>query len=81
MWLVERREVDLWAFYNKWPNSKGERPLQSVYMAAFFGTFGCQEFDLSEKSFGASKTEIQTLIERSNFFSIKYSESDKRTLI
>ena len=34
-----------------------------------------------EKSLGASKTETQTLVERSNFFSIKYSESDKRTLI
>ena len=34
-----------------------------------------------EKSLGASKTETQTLVERLNFFSIKYSESDKRTLI
>ena len=34
-----------------------------------------------EKSLDASKTETQTLVERSNFFSIKYSESDKRTLI
>ena len=34
-----------------------------------------------EKSLGASKTETQTLVERSNFFSIKYSKSDKRTLI
>ena len=34
-----------------------------------------------EKSLGASKTKTQTLIERSNFFSIKYLEFDKRTLI
>ena len=34
-----------------------------------------------EKSLSASKTETQTLVERSNFFSIKYSKSDKRTLI
>ena len=34
-----------------------------------------------EKSLGASKTETQTLVERSNLFSIKYSKSDKRTLI
>ena len=34
-----------------------------------------------EKSLGASKTEAQTLVERSNFFSIKYSECDNRTLI
>ena len=34
-----------------------------------------------EKSLGASKTETQTLIKRSKFFSIKYSESNKRTLI
>ena len=34
-----------------------------------------------KKSLGASKTEIQTLVKRSNFFSIKYLESDKRTLI
>ena len=34
-----------------------------------------------QKSLGASKTETQTLVKRSNFFSIKYSESDKRTLI
>ena len=33
------------------------------------------------KSLGASKMETQTLVERSNFFSIKYSKSDKRTLI
>ena len=31
-----------------------------------------------KKSLGASKMETQTLVERSNFFSIKYSESDKR---
>ena len=34
-----------------------------------------------EKSLGASKMETQTLIKRSNIFLIKYSESDKRTLI
>ena len=34
-----------------------------------------------EKSLDASRTETQTLVERSNFFSIKYSESNKRTLI
>ena len=34
-----------------------------------------------EESLGASKTEIQILVKRSNFFSIKYSKSDKRTLI
>ena len=34
-----------------------------------------------EKSLGASKTETQTLVERSDLFSIKYSESNKRTLV
>ena len=34
-----------------------------------------------KKSLGASKTKTQTLVERSNIFSIKYSEFDKRTLI
>ena len=53
------------------PKVKG---LQSAYMAVLFGTFGA-------KSLGASKTETQTLVERSNFFSIKNLEFDKRTLI
>ena len=34
-----------------------------------------------EKSLDASKTETQTLVKRSNFFSIKYSEPDKGRLI
>ena len=34
-----------------------------------------------EKSLGASKTETQTLVERSNFFLIKYSKFDKITVI
>ena len=59
------------------PKVKG---LQSVYMAALFGTFGAKSLAL-KKSVGASKMETQTLVERSNFFSIKYSEFDKRTLI
>ena len=58
------------------PKMKG---LQSAYMVALFGTFVPRVWPL-EKSLGASKTETQTLVERSNFFSIKYSESDKRTL-
>ena len=59
------------------PKVKG---LQSAYMAAPFGIFGAKSL-ASREEFGASKTETQTLVERSNFFSIKYSESDKRTLI
>ena len=56
------------------PKVKG---LQSAYMAALLAP---RVWPL-EKSLGASKTETQTLVERSNFFSIKYSKSDKRTLI
>ena len=56
------------------PKVKG---LQSAYMAALLVP---RVWPL-EKSLGASKTKTQTLVERSNFFSIKYSESDKRTLI
>ena len=59
------------------PKVKG---LQSAYMAALLALLAPRVWPL-EKSLDASKTEIQTLVERSNFFSIKYSESDKRTLI
>ena len=59
------------------PKVKG---LQSAYMAAHFGTSGAKSL-ASQEEFGCIKTEIQTLVERSNFFSIKYSEFDKRTLI
>ena len=59
------------------PKVKG---LQSAYMATLFGTLAPRIWPL-KKSLDASKTEIQTLVERSNFFSIKYSEFDKRTLI
>ena len=34
-----------------------------------------------DKSLGAPRMETQILIERPKFFSIKYSKSDKRTLI
>ena len=34
-----------------------------------------------DKSLGPPRTETQTLVERQNFFSIKYSDSDKRTPI
>ena len=60
------------------PKVKG---LQSAYMEALFGTFGAKSLASRDSSLGASKTETQTLVERSNFFSIKYSKSDKRTLI
>ena len=56
------------------PKVKG---LQSAYMA----TLLVPRIWPLKKSLGASKMETQTLIERSNVFSIKYSKSDKRTLI
>ena len=53
---------------------------QSAYMAALLSTFATKNLT-SREEFGCIKMETQTLVERSNFFSIKYSESDKKTLI
>ena len=58
------------------PKVKG---FQSAYMAALFGTFGAKSLAFQEE-FECIRKETQTLVERSNFFSIKYSESNKRTL-
>ena len=60
------------------PKVKG---LQSAYMAALFLAPLAPRVWPLEKSLDASKMETQTLVKRSNFFSIKYSESNKRTLI
>ena len=59
------------------PKVKG---LQSAYMAVLFGTFGVKSL-ASREEFGCVKNGNPTLVERSNFFSIKYSESDKKILI
>ena len=59
------------------PKVKG---LQSVYMAILFSHLAPTVQPL-DKSSGPSRMETQTLVKRPNFFSIKYSESDKRTLI
>ena len=46
-------------------------------MVAFFGTYGAK----IDKSLGTLRMEIQTLVKRPNDFSIKYSKSNKKTLI
>ena len=79
MWLVKSREVDLWAFALM-PNSKDESPPKYLHGSTFWHFLVPRVWPL-EKSLGASKTETQTLVERLNFFSIKYSKSNKKTLI
>ena len=62
-------------------HTRGQTPkvkgLQSTYMA----TLLVPRIWPLEKSLSASKTKTQTLVERPNFFSIKCSKSDIRTLI
>ena len=59
------------------PKVKG---LLSAYMTTLFGTFGAKSLT-SRQEFGSFKNKTQTLVKRPKFFSIKYSESHKRTLI
>ena len=54
--------------------------LQSIYMTVFWALFVARVLPL-EKNSGLPRMETQTLVERPNFFSIKYLESDKTTLI
>ena len=53
---------------------------QNTYMTTVFGTFGTKSLT-SRQEFGSFKNRNQTLVKRPNFFSIKYSKSDKKTLI
>ena len=59
------------------PKVKG---LQSAYMVALFGTFGAKSLT-SRQEFWSSKSGNPNSSREAKLFSIKYSESDKRTLI
>ena len=70
--MKEIQQFDWWRAASQpllWcPKSKGERPPKCLHDSTF-GTFG-------GKSLGTLKMETQTLVERPNFFVIKYSKSD-----
>ena len=54
--------------------------LQSAYMAALFGIFGAKSL-ASREEFGSIKNGNPNSSREVKLFSIKYLESDKRTLI
>ena len=54
--------------------------LQSAYMATLFGTIGAKSLT-SQQEFWSSKNKNPNSSQEAKFFSIKYSKSDKRTLI
>ena len=54
--------------------------LQSAYIALLLALLVPRVWTLG-KNLGTMKIEIQTLVEGPSFFSIKYSESDKKTFI